>query len=44
MHCDSILVLDNHEIVERGTHQELMQLKGVYCELYNKQLTETEKV
>lgn len=44
MHCDSILVLDNHSIVERGTHQELMAQKGVYCELYNKQLTETEKV
>lgn len=44
MHCDSILVLDNHSIVERGTHKELMAQKGVYCELYNKQLTETEKV
>ena len=31
--CDEIVVLDKGSIVERGTHEELMQLKGTYSEL-----------
>ena len=35
--CDLILVLDQGEIVERGTHQELMALNGIYRETYDSQ-------
>lgn len=38
--ADKILVMDNGEIIERGTHTELMQQKGSYFELYEKQLLE----
>lgn len=31
--CDRIYVLDNGKIVECGTHQELMQINGLYREL-----------
>jgi len=34
---DQILVLDGGEIVERGTHQELLALNGRYKQLYEKQ-------
>jgi ATP-binding cassette subfamily B protein len=39
--ADQILVLDQGKLVERGTHAELMQKRGVYAELYRTQL-ETE--
>ena len=32
-HADRILVLDKGEIQEIGTHQELLQLNGLYAEL-----------
>jgi subfamily B ATP-binding cassette protein MsbA len=35
--ADKILVLDEGEIVERGTHSELMDLGGLYRRLYEKQ-------
>jgi ATP-binding cassette subfamily B multidrug efflux pump len=38
--ADKILVLDNGQIVEQGTHFTLMQQKGSYFELYEKQLLE----
>jgi len=38
--ADKILVLENGEIVEQGTHDALMQQKGSYFELYEKQLLE----
>ncbi|MDB5129327.1 ABC transporter ATP-binding protein [Mucilaginibacter sp.] len=41
--ADNILVLDNGEIVEQGTHIQLMDLKGSYFELYEKQLLEEEE-
>lgn len=31
--CDEIIVMDFGKIVERGTHQELMKLNGVYTKL-----------
>ncbi len=41
--ADKILVLDDGKIVEQGTHESLIQQKGVYKELYEKQL-QTEEV
>ena len=41
--ADKILVMDDGEIVEQGTHEELMNLKQVYFELYEKQLLEEEE-
>jgi len=35
--ADQILVLEGGEIVERGTHQELLQKGGRYRQLYDKQ-------
>ena len=36
--ADQIVVLDNGEIVEKGTHEELTQLKGKYYHLVKNQL------
>lgn len=40
--ADEILVLDDGEILERGTHEELLQQGGLYYELYQKQLLEEQ--
>jgi ATP-binding cassette, subfamily B, multidrug efflux pump len=40
--ADQILVLDDGDIVERGTHDQLVARNGVYAELYRKQLLEEE--
>jgi len=37
MDADRILVVDNGEIVERGTHQELLERGGRYVDLWTKQ-------
>jgi ABC-type transport system involved in Fe-S cluster assembly fused permease/ATPase subunit len=42
VHANEILVLDQGHIVERGTHQYLMQRKGVYAAMWQKQ-QETHK-
>ena len=41
--ADKILVMDNGEIIEHGNHDNLMQRKGTYFELYEKQLLEEEE-
>lgn len=42
--ADNILVLDNGSKLEYGSHDLLMQQKGVYHDLYHKQLLEEEKI
>lgn len=40
--ADKIIVLEKGEIVESGTHEELIELNGVYTRIYQKQLLEKE--
>ncbi len=40
--ADLILVLDEGRLLERGTHDELVQGEGLYASLYRKQLLEEE--
>jgi ATP-binding cassette, subfamily B, bacterial len=40
VHSDRILVLDNGQIIEEGTHKELIQKRGAYHKLYTNQYSE----
>jgi ATP-binding cassette subfamily B protein len=40
--ADFICVLDDGQIIERGTHSELLALGGEYAALYERQLLEEE--
>lgn len=35
--CDTIIFMQDGEIAEKGTHEQLMELKGLYYEVYTKQ-------
>lgn len=41
--ADKILVLDHGEIIEQGDHNTLMEQRGAYFELYEKQLLEEQE-
>ena len=38
--ADVILVVKDGQIIERGSHQELLKQRGYYYELYSKQFEE----
>jgi len=42
--ADKILVINEGEIVERGTHEELLAQKGFYHNLYTSQFRQREGV
>ena len=41
--ADLILVMNNGDIVEQGTHEDLLQKGGFYADLYNSQFEEVEE-
>ncbi|MDR3282059.1 MAG: ABC transporter ATP-binding protein/permease [Candidatus Methanoplasma sp.] len=43
-YADKILVIDDGDIVESGTHSELMSRRGFYAELYNSQFELVEEI
>ncbi|NLF67244.1 MAG: ABC transporter ATP-binding protein, partial [Chloroflexi bacterium] len=38
LNADQILVLEGGRIVDRGTHEELMEESAIYAEIYHSQL------
>jgi ATP-binding cassette subfamily B protein len=42
-HADNIIYLSHGEIVEQGTHQQLLAAKGRYYDLYMLQYEHAEK-
>ena len=40
--ADLILVINDGDIVEQGTHEELMEKQGYYEKLYNSQFADKE--
>ncbi|KAK4877976.1 hypothetical protein RN001_010482 [Aquatica leii] len=40
IHADEILVLQNGEVIERGTHNDLLELNGVYASMWQQQVKE----
>jgi ATP-binding cassette subfamily B protein len=42
--ADQILVIDHGQIVERGTHVELLEQGGLYARLYNEQFASAAEV
>ena len=43
-HAEQILVIDKGEIVERGTHEELVEKHGLYFDLFERQNLQGELI
>ena len=43
VNANRILVIDKGQIVEQGTHQQLLELEGTYFNLYNNQFTRQQE-
>jgi len=43
-HFDKIVVIEDGQIVEQGTHEELLSMNGFYTELYNRQQKQDSQV
>ncbi|MCO5582226.1 hypothetical protein L7F22_036118 [Adiantum nelumboides] len=43
MHCDKILVMDSGLIIEEGTHQALLNRRGVYASMWSLQESEERR-
>ena len=41
---DWILVMDDGKVVEQGTHEELMNINGIYKKMYQIQISGWKKV
>jgi len=41
--CDLIIVLDEGKIIERGSHEELLAIGGIYYEIYKEQYKNTNR-
>jgi ATP-binding cassette subfamily B protein len=44
MHADRIYVLEKGEIVETGSHDELIALKGLYYAMWRQQIGERKRI
>ena len=42
--ANNIIVLKNGQIIQEGNHEQLINQKGYYKELYNKQIIEKESI
>ena len=40
--ADKIIVIDDGEIIQQGSHNELVKINGYYKELFEQQLLEKE--
>ena len=44
MHADKIFVLEKGQIIEAGTHNELLESKGLYYAMWRQQIGERKRV
>ena len=44
MHADRILFLEHGQIIEQGSHEELLKLGGRYCDLHDLQMRPSANV
>ena len=44
MHADRIFVLERGQVIESGTHQQLLETKGLYYAMWRQQIGERKRV
>jgi ATP-binding cassette subfamily B protein len=44
MHADRIYVLEGGDVVETGSHQQLLEEKGLYYAMWRQQIGERKKI